>query len=199
MGRADAALPAHVTVAARVAALAHAKPHDDRVEREVDLQDVGVRGSARRRTPASPICDNNFVFDLLDAPTALAACCGFDLCHKYILYLYLYLYLFVFVFVFAVAVRRPMESSTASQPCGDCNHPRGRSLVGNRAPSPEIRDTASRDAPSKSRAEIPGLYCPQDRAGTDVQTHRNSTRSRSRSSSGQGGIIVWCPWPRRVA
>ena len=23
-------------------------------------------------------------------PTALAACCGFDLCHKYILYLYLY-------------------------------------------------------------------------------------------------------------
>ena len=31
--------------------------------------------------------------DLLDAPTALAACCGFDLCHKYILYLYLYLYL----------------------------------------------------------------------------------------------------------
>ena len=31
--------------------------------------------------------------DLLDAPTALAGCCGFDLCHKYILYLYLYLYL----------------------------------------------------------------------------------------------------------
>ena len=27
--------------------------------------------------------------DLLDAPTALEACCGFDLCHKYILYLYL--------------------------------------------------------------------------------------------------------------
>jgi hypothetical protein len=26
--------------------------------------------------------------DLLDAPTALAACCGFDLYHKYILYLY---------------------------------------------------------------------------------------------------------------
>ena len=33
--------------------------------------------------------------DLLDAPTALAACSGFDLCYKYILYLYLYLYLFV--------------------------------------------------------------------------------------------------------
>jgi hypothetical protein len=30
--------------------------------------------------------------DLLDAPTALAACCGFDLCHNYILFLYLYLY-----------------------------------------------------------------------------------------------------------
>ena len=29
--------------------------------------------------------------ELLDAPPALAACCGFDLCHKYILYLYLYL------------------------------------------------------------------------------------------------------------
>ena len=28
--------------------------------------------------------------DLIDASTALAACCGFDLCHKYILYLYLY-------------------------------------------------------------------------------------------------------------
>ena len=27
-----------------------------------------------------------YVHDLLDAPTALAACCGFDLCHKYILY-----------------------------------------------------------------------------------------------------------------
>ena len=33
------------------------------------------------------------VCDLLDAPTALAACCGFDLCRKCILYLYLYLYL----------------------------------------------------------------------------------------------------------
>ena len=30
--------------------------------------------------------------DLLDALTALAVCCGFDLWHKYILYLYLYLY-----------------------------------------------------------------------------------------------------------
>jgi hypothetical protein len=29
--------------------------------------------------------------DRLEAPTALAACCGFDLCHKYTLYLYLYL------------------------------------------------------------------------------------------------------------
>ena len=29
--------------------------------------------------------------DLLDAPTAPAACCGSDLCHKYILYLCLYL------------------------------------------------------------------------------------------------------------
>ena len=28
--------------------------------------------------------------DVLDAPTALAACCGFDVFHKYILYLYLY-------------------------------------------------------------------------------------------------------------
>ena len=30
--------------------------------------------------------------DLLDASTALAACCGFDLCHKYTGILYLYLY-----------------------------------------------------------------------------------------------------------
>ena len=29
--------------------------------------------------------------------TYLAACCGFDLCHKYILYLYLYLYFTVIV------------------------------------------------------------------------------------------------------
>jgi hypothetical protein len=33
-------------------------------------------------------------------PTALAACSGFDLCHKYILYLHLYLYFLVFWFVF---------------------------------------------------------------------------------------------------
>ena len=26
--------------------------------------------------------------DLVNAPTALAACCGFDLCHKYVLYFY---------------------------------------------------------------------------------------------------------------
>ena len=32
-----------------------------------------------------------FVFvNLLDAPTALAACCGIDLCHTYVLCLYLY-------------------------------------------------------------------------------------------------------------
>jgi hypothetical protein len=35
---------------------------------------------------------------MLDAPTALAACCGFDLCHKYILYLYLYLYFSILEF-----------------------------------------------------------------------------------------------------
>ena len=29
--------------------------------------------------------------DLLDAPTALAACCGFDLWYKYILYLHLHI------------------------------------------------------------------------------------------------------------
>jgi hypothetical protein len=41
-----------------------------------------MRSAARTPPP--------FLRDLLDAPTALAACCGFDLCHKYILYLYLY-------------------------------------------------------------------------------------------------------------
>ncbi len=40
--------------------------------------------SAVPRVPRCVICSK-------DAPTALAACCGFDLCHKYILYLYLYL------------------------------------------------------------------------------------------------------------
>ena len=30
--------------------------------------------------------------DLLDAPTVLAACCGFDLCHKYVLYSYLHVH-----------------------------------------------------------------------------------------------------------
>ena len=44
-------------------------------------------GGPKRR--AALLCD------LLDAPTALAACCGFDLCHKYILYLYLYLLKFL--------------------------------------------------------------------------------------------------------
>ena len=44
------------------------------------------RGLARRPLfPPLPL-----LRDLLDAPTVLAACCGFDLCRKYILYLYLY-------------------------------------------------------------------------------------------------------------
>jgi hypothetical protein len=59
----------------------------------------GPRGRAppqtRRRTrhtcASAPRCASGRARDLLDAPTALAACCGFDLCHKYILYLYLYL------------------------------------------------------------------------------------------------------------
>jgi hypothetical protein len=38
----------------------------------------------------APACSRQRLRDLLDAPTALAACCGFDLCHKDILYLYLY-------------------------------------------------------------------------------------------------------------
>jgi hypothetical protein len=37
--------------------------------------------------------------DLLDAPTAVAACCGFDLCHKYILYLYFVFYAAIGLFV----------------------------------------------------------------------------------------------------
>ena len=36
------------------------------------------------------------VVDLLDAPTALAACCGFDLCHNYFFIFFIF---FVFVFV----------------------------------------------------------------------------------------------------
>ena len=43
---------------------------------------VGVRACAHIRT--------RFVLFVGTVPTALAACCGFDLCHKYILYLYLY-------------------------------------------------------------------------------------------------------------
>ena len=42
------------------------------------------------------------VCDLLDAHTALAACCGFDQCHKYILYLYVY---FVFIGIVIGIVR----------------------------------------------------------------------------------------------
>ena len=38
-------------------------------------------GDARVSVKSALLCD------LLDAPTALAACCGFDLCYKYIWYL----------------------------------------------------------------------------------------------------------------
>ena len=48
--------------------------------------------------------------DLLDAPTALAACCGFDLCHNCILYLYLY---------FSTGSRSQREHA-ARLPCGEC-------------------------------------------------------------------------------
>ena len=33
------------------------------------------------------LCKSALLCDLLNAPTALAACCGFDLCYKYIWYL----------------------------------------------------------------------------------------------------------------
>ena len=38
--------------------------------------------------------------NLLDAPTALAACCVFDLCHEYILYLYFRLCAFVYLYLY---------------------------------------------------------------------------------------------------
>ena len=70
----------------------------------------------RRRSPASLPQDapselsasSALLCDLLDAPTALAACCGFDLCHKHILYLYLYLY-----FCGLGATNRPREHAGA--------------------------------------------------------------------------------------
>ena len=37
-------------------------------------------------SPGAPGTLCCLLYWLLDAPTALAACCGFDLCHKYILY-----------------------------------------------------------------------------------------------------------------
>jgi hypothetical protein len=51
----------------------------------------GRRGSIcreLRHVPLDRLLVSVPLRDLLDAPTALAACCGFDLCHKYILYLY---------------------------------------------------------------------------------------------------------------
>ena len=69
----------------------HSKVH------EIAYKDNGISWGAPSRTLASALKDSTLKAidisrDLLDAPTALAACCGFDLCHKYILYLYLYLY-----------------------------------------------------------------------------------------------------------
>ena len=56
-----------------------------------DCQDCKVVATC---TTATCICLALSIYcpHLLEATTALAACCGFDLCHKYILYLYLYLY-----------------------------------------------------------------------------------------------------------
>ena len=47
-------------------------------------------------------CGRALLCDLLDASTAQAACCGFDLCHKYILY---------FVFCILYLVFRPRASA----------------------------------------------------------------------------------------
>ena len=50
----------------------------------------GARGAGE--ASAAGLYSSALLCDLLDAPTALATCCGFDLCHKYILYLYLYFF-----------------------------------------------------------------------------------------------------------
>ncbi len=53
-----------------------------RTSSEIDMINelMGARARWPRRRRRAPLL------------FALAACCGFDLCHKYILYLYLYLY-----------------------------------------------------------------------------------------------------------
>jgi hypothetical protein len=55
---------------------------------------IVVRERSLRQLDAQCRASSAPVRDLLDAPTALAACFGFDLCHMYILYLFLYLYFF---------------------------------------------------------------------------------------------------------
>ena len=50
----------------------------------------------------------NCVTNNLCAQKAAVSCCGFDLCHKYILYLYLYLYF--------SARRNPVQRSSSALP-----------------------------------------------------------------------------------
>jgi hypothetical protein len=72
----------------------------------------GIAFARRSSSSSAPLRD------LLDAPTALAACCGFDLCHKYILYLYLYLY-FLASAVRALIITGP-PAYTCSARAGGC-------------------------------------------------------------------------------
>ena len=70
------------------AAGAHHRPSRSRARRPRTRR--RVRGASQQtrtahyRTPPA----RRRSITLLDAPTALAACCGFDLCHKHIWYLY---------------------------------------------------------------------------------------------------------------
>ena len=91
----------------------------------------------RARCASSYRASSALLCDLLDAPTALAACCGFDLCHKYILYFYLCAYVFT-VWAARWALSYPRAQGTAA-PRGLARYLRPVMLADGRRALPRVR------------------------------------------------------------
>ena len=64
----------------------HAPSFEWRSSQRVQWWSCFTKENVRSCSAAARSASSALLRDLLDAPTALAACCGFDLCNKYILY-----------------------------------------------------------------------------------------------------------------
>ena len=110
----------------------------------------------------------------------VAACCGFDLCHKYILYLYLYLY--------SQMNKRGIQhmSSTIGEQCAQhkfqvslqlLSCPRGRMATGARAGATVHSLSAHVESPPTSHLDL------DSRTSIRAQIHLDFARKRTLSLS----------------